>query len=133
VAGAQVSSVHGLVSAQFGGAPPWQVPPEHVSAVVQALPSSQALVLFACWQEPALHVSSVQGLSSLQSVPVVHSGGGASEPASVPGLGLPSLQTPPLQVWPALQVIPHWPQFVPSVIVSTHDVPHLDLPPVHES
>jgi hypothetical protein len=133
VAGAQVSSVHGFVSAQFGGAPPWQVPPEQVSVVVQALPSSQALVLFACWQEPALHVSSVQGLLSLQSVPVVHSGGAVSVPASVPGSGFPPVQTPPLQVWPALQVIPHWPQFVPSVIVSTHAAPHLDVPPVQLS
>jgi hypothetical protein len=133
VAGTQLSSVQGLVSAQFGGAPPWQVPPEHVSAVVQALPSSQALALFACWQDPALHASSVQGLSSLQSVPVVHSGGAVSDPASVPASESPPVQTPLLQIWPALQVIPHCPQFVASVIVSTHDEPHVDLPPVHES
>jgi hypothetical protein len=96
VAGTQLSSVHGLVSAQLGGAPPWHAPAEHVSAVVQALPSSHEAVLFACWQAPPLHMSSVHGLLSLQSAPVVHSGGGASEPASV--LGLPPVQTPPLHV-----------------------------------
>jgi hypothetical protein len=97
-----------LVSAQFIGAPPWHVPAEHVSAVVQALPSSQELVLFACSQAPALlHVSSVHGLLSLQLALVVHSGAGASEPASGPGSGVPPVQTPALHAWSAPQAMPH--------------------------
>jgi hypothetical protein len=43
--GSQESSVQGLPSSQFGGAPPTQAPPLQVSAVVQALLSSQDAVL----------------------------------------------------------------------------------------
>ena len=46
VAGTQESSVHELVSSQFGAEPPTQDPPAQVSEVVQALPSLQAAVLF---------------------------------------------------------------------------------------
>ena len=46
VAGAHESSVQRLPSSQSGGAPPTQVPPEHVSFVVQASPSSHGIVLF---------------------------------------------------------------------------------------
>jgi hypothetical protein len=45
VAGLQESSVQTLASLQFSGGPPAQVPPEHVSVVVQALPSLHALLL----------------------------------------------------------------------------------------
>ncbi len=41
----QESSVHGFLSSQFGAMPPTHLPPAQVSAVVQALPSSQAAVL----------------------------------------------------------------------------------------
>lgn len=41
------SVVHTLPSLQFGGAPPTQEPPEHVSLVVHAFPSVQELVLLA--------------------------------------------------------------------------------------
>jgi hypothetical protein len=40
VAGTHESSVHELLSSQFGGAPPTHAPPAHASLVVQALPSS---------------------------------------------------------------------------------------------
>jgi hypothetical protein len=46
VAELQESSVHGLSSLQAIAAPGWQVPPPHVSPVVQALPSSHGLELF---------------------------------------------------------------------------------------
>jgi hypothetical protein len=64
--------VHGLLSLQFGAGPPLQVPPPHVSFVVQAFPSLHGAVL-GVWTQPAgapnpagLHESSVQGLLSLQ-------------------------------------------------------------------
>jgi hypothetical protein len=68
VAGLQLSSVHALSSLQLGAGPPWQLPAPHVSAVVQALPSSQDAVL-SVWTQPPdeSQVSSVQGLLSLQS------------------------------------------------------------------
>jgi hypothetical protein len=44
-AGLHESSVQTLPSSQFGGGPPTQVPLEHVSFVVQALPSSQGSAL----------------------------------------------------------------------------------------
>ena len=59
--------VQTLPSSQFGGGPPTQDPPEHVSAVVQALASSHGLVLFTFLQPAAgLQESSVQMLPSLQ-------------------------------------------------------------------
>jgi hypothetical protein len=45
-AGLHESFVHPLPSSQFGASPPWQLPPPHVSFVVQAFPSSHGLVLF---------------------------------------------------------------------------------------
>jgi len=48
----QASSVHPLPSLQSGGGPPTQAPSAHVSLVVQALPSSQAAVLFSNTQSP---------------------------------------------------------------------------------
>jgi len=65
--GSQVSSVHRLPSSQLGGAPPTHSPPEQVSLVVQAFPSSHGNVLLTCtqpltgWQE-----SSVQTFPSSQ-------------------------------------------------------------------
>jgi hypothetical protein len=46
VAGLHESSVQALPSLQLGPGPPTQVPPAHVSPVVQALPSSHDTVLF---------------------------------------------------------------------------------------
>ena len=69
--------VHALLSSQSGGGPPTQEPPEHLSAVVQALPSSQDTVLFECVQPVAgLQASVVQTLLSLQS--------GGGPPAQLP-------------------------------------------------
>ena len=77
VAGSHDSVVHALLSSQSGGAPPTQEPPEHLSAVVQALPSSQDTVLFECVQPVAgLQPSVVQTLLSLQS--------GGGPPAQLP-------------------------------------------------
>src|SRR5262249_59138890 len=53
VAGTQLSSVHTFPSSQLGGAPPTQLPPAHVSFVVQALLSLQGAVLFVCAQPVA--------------------------------------------------------------------------------
>ena len=65
--GSHPSAVHGLESSQVGAGPPTQLPPAHLSAVVQALPSSQAFVLFVKMHPVAVsQESSVQGLLSLQ-------------------------------------------------------------------
>src|SRR5262249_58642626 len=48
VAGSQLSAVQLLPSLQLGGGPPTQLPPAQVAAVVQALPSSHAAVVFVC-------------------------------------------------------------------------------------
>ena len=77
VAGLHESSVHTSPSLQLGAGPPAQLPPEHLSAVVQALPSSQDTVLFECVQPVAgLQPSVVQTLLSLQS--------GGGPPAQLP-------------------------------------------------
>src|SRR5207247_5537644 len=71
VEGLQESSVHGLESAHPSGGPPMQLPPLHLSFVVQALPSLQDTELAGWVQAPELlHLSSVQTFpSSEQSVP----------------------------------------------------------------
>jgi hypothetical protein len=67
LAGLHESFVHTLPSSQFGAAPPTHTPPAHVSLVVHALPSLQALVLFA-WAQPVAgtHESFVHTLASSQ-------------------------------------------------------------------
>ena len=55
------------LSSQFGGLPPTQTPPVHVSPVVQALLSLHDAVLFVCVQAEFTQASSVQTLPSLQS------------------------------------------------------------------
>src|SRR5881392_1527035 len=68
MAGLHESSVQMLPSSQFGEAPPRQTPPEQVSRVVHAFPSSQGLLLFTCKQPVAgAQESSVQPLRSSQS------------------------------------------------------------------
>ena len=67
VAGAQASVVQALWSSQSSDAPPTHRPPVHRSPVVQALPSSQAVVLSVLTQVPFAQVSLVQGLWSSQS------------------------------------------------------------------
>ncbi len=62
-----MSVVQTLLSLQTIGVPA-HTPPPHVSPEVQALPSSQALVLFVNTHPVAgLHVSVVQTLLSLQT------------------------------------------------------------------
>ena len=72
--GLHPSVVHTLPSSQFGAGPPWQLPPPHVSFVVQALLSLHGLVLFVCVHPPGTeesHPSVVHGLPSSQFVPPV--------------------------------------------------------------
>ena len=71
LAGSQESSVQTLPSSQLGSAPPTHAPAAQVSAVVQALPSSQAAVLLAFTQPvPVSQESSVQTLPSSQLMSV---------------------------------------------------------------
>jgi len=95
VAGSQESFVQGLPSSQFGGAPPAQIPPLHVSNVVHSLWSSHGMLLFV-WTHPVAgsQESIVQTLVSSQSG------------------GVPAVQVPPLQKSPVVQAFP-----------SSHDVP----------
>lgn len=68
VAGSQVSTVHGLLSAQSGTPAPVHLAPEHVSTNVHALPSSHAAVVLAVVQPLAgSHPSLVHGFASSQS------------------------------------------------------------------
>ena len=68
LAGLQLSSVQGLPSLQSTGAPPMQTPPEQVSFVVHALPSSHAPGTgVPPWHRPSVHDSlTVQGFASSQ-------------------------------------------------------------------
>src|SRR5215470_2252140 len=71
LAGSHESSVHGLLSTQFGADPPLHLPPPHVSFNVQASPSSQGAVLSVKMQPFAeSQVSVVQTLPSLQTTVV---------------------------------------------------------------
>jgi hypothetical protein len=92
VAGAHESSVQTFPSLQFGAGPPTHAPPEHVSLVVQAFPSLQDEVLFACTHPVAgLHASSVQTFPSSQfrAGPPTHA---PPEHTSAVVHALPSLQ-----------------------------------------
>jgi hypothetical protein len=90
-AGSQASLVQGLPSLQSGAVPPTQLPPEHASPTVQALPSSQLSVLFAYTQPVAeSQESSVQALPSLQLIVV---------PPQLP----PEHASPAVQALPSLQ------------------------------
>jgi hypothetical protein len=103
VAGLHESSVHGLLSSHTVAVPGWQLPPEHVSPVVQESPSLQAAVLLVNAHPVArLHVSSVQGLPSLQTSPA------------------PGWQLPPPHVSPVVQGLPSSQAFVLSA--KTHPV-----------
>jgi len=88
----QESLVHPLASLQLVGPPLAQEPPEHVSPVVQALPSLQRAELLV-WMHPltALQESSVHPLASLQfgAAPPTHT---PAEQVSLVVQALPSLQ-----------------------------------------
>jgi hypothetical protein len=67
VATLQLSLVQPLASLQLTSEPDWQLPPAQTSPLVQALPSSHALVRLLCTQPDVVsHVSAVHGLLSLQ-------------------------------------------------------------------
>src|SRR5205814_2009741 len=133
LAGLQESSVQTLPSLQLGGAPPTQVPPLHVSAVVQALPSLQGAVLLAFTQPLAgLQESSVQTLPSLQL--------GGAPPTQVPPLpvsagvpAVPSLQGAVLSVLtqPLAGLQESSVQTLPSLQLG--GAPPTQLPPLHVS
>src|SRR5438067_1088751 len=77
-----------MLSLQIGAAPPTQAPPERVSPVVQAFPSSHGLLLLVNTHPvPGSHVSVVQMLLSLQV-----------------GAGPPT-HTPPEQVSPVVHAL----------------------------
>jgi hypothetical protein len=115
VAGLQPSVVHTLLSLHTVGAPGMHVPPPQTSPVVQALPSLQALVLFAKTQPVAtLHVSVVQTLLSLhvsamlvktQPVAGLHVSAVQALP-SLHTVTVPGLQVPPPQTSPTVQALP---------------------------
>ena len=68
VAGLHASVVHALPSLQTRATPAWHEPPPHVSAVVQAFPSSHAAVLFVKTHPVAgLHESVVHTFPSLHT------------------------------------------------------------------
>jgi hypothetical protein len=115
--GSHVSVVQTLPSLHTGGGPPTQFPSEQVSFVVQALPSSQAAVLFMCMQPDAgLQESSVQTLPSLQL--------GGGPPTQVP----PEQTSPVVQALPSLHVkvllantqTPPWHESVVHTLLSLH-------------
>ncbi len=98
-AGLQPSFVQAFPSSHDGGAPPWQLPPLHVSFVVHRLPSLQGRALW-------LYVQPVAGLqlSVVQTLPSSQSGG--LEPTHCPPAHwscvvhrLPSLHIAVLFVW----------------------------------
>ena len=71
VAAAQESTVQILPSSQGSAGPPTQLPPAHLSAVVQASLSSHASALLACWQPRVVsQESSVQTFESLHEIVV---------------------------------------------------------------
>src|SRR5580765_4706380 len=93
--GMQTSLVQALPSSQVTTLPPVQLPPLHASPVVQALPSSHALVLFACEQPvPGSQMSSVQGLSSSHE-PIAGTAGLQSQVSPAP--------SPSVSAWSVLQ------------------------------
>jgi hypothetical protein len=95
------------------GLPAPHAPPEQRSPIVQALPSSQALVLWV-WTQPVAgsHESSVQGLLSSQAS------------------GAPPWQAPPPQASPAVQASPSSHPFV--LFVRTHPDSGSHVSDVHE-
>jgi hypothetical protein len=96
VAGLQESSVQALLSSQTIAVPRHD-PPSHASFTVQALPSSQACVLFGKTQPVAgLQVSVVHEFPSLQTK------------------GAPTWQAPPMQESPTVQALPSLHVFVSS-------------------
>jgi hypothetical protein len=137
VAGTQLSVVQTLLSLQLGGVPAVHVPLWHVSAPLQAFPSEHAVpfATTAFEQTPALQVSVVHGLPSLQS-PGTTQGwqpeiGVFTQPertlhesvvqallslqlSGVPAVQLPDWQvSAPLQTFPSAQAVP----FATGVVV----------------
>jgi hypothetical protein len=122
VAGEHASSVQGLLSLQFGAAPPTHAPaPLQASFVVQALLSLQAMVFGVLIQAPwALQLSVVQGLLSLQAPAV---------PAHVPLLHVSFVvhELPSLHGFPESGWVMHW------SVVSLHDALLHWLPKLEQS
>src|SRR5439155_9927151 len=83
------SAVHRVPSLQLSAGPPTHCPPAHVSAVVQALPSSHGTVLGVL-----THPVAGSQVSVVHTLPSVQMGGG------------PPTQTPPAQVSAVVQALP---------------------------
>jgi hypothetical protein len=126
----QPSVVHGFPSLQTSGVPAVHVPLWHVSPPLHAFPSEHdvpfATAVFA--HTPALHVSVVHGLPSLQSAATAHGWQPAIGEFTQPELvlhesvvhALPSSQ---LSAVPAVHV-PLWHVSAPlQTFASAHDVP----------
>jgi hypothetical protein len=89
VAGLHESIVQQFPSSQLSGTPPTHIPDAHVSPVVQAFPSLQEFVLFACTQPvEGSQLSVVHGFLSLHTT------------------AAPEWQIPPPQTSPAVQAFP---------------------------
>jgi hypothetical protein len=111
VAGAQVSSVHGLASSQTGAEPGRHLPlaGSQVSSPLQALPSLHAIGV------PGTHPTAGEQLSTpLQGLPSSHESGVPAVQAPVAGLQVST----PLQALPSLHTI---------------GVPGRQTPPAHVS
>jgi hypothetical protein len=116
-AGTQVSVVQTLPSLHTGAAPPTHAPAEQVSFVVQALPSSQAAVLFTFaqpdvgWQE-----------SSVQTLPSLQLGGGppTHEPKAQVSLVVHALPSLHVTVLLANTQTPPWHESVVHTLPSLH-------------
>ena len=129
----QLSVVHVLPSLQTTPTPEMQVPPPHLSPVVQELPSSQGSVLASCVQPlAAAQPSFVHMLSSLQSV-------------AAPGKHAPPLQVSPkvqalLSLHGSLLLVKIQPPLASHVSVvhglpslQTTNLPGAQVPPLHTS
>ena len=95
-AGAHPSAVQTFPSSQLGAGPPTQTPPAHVSFVVHASPSVQAIVLFVC-----VHPDAGSQPSVVQTFPSSQFSAGPPTQTPPPQVSfvvhtLPSLQAAPL-------------------------------------
>jgi hypothetical protein len=125
------SVVHTSLSAQSSGGPPTHELPEHWSLVVQTSPSLQGRLFGGFEQLPAVHVSLVQRLPSLQSfgvpwhAPAVHVSFSVHALPSVHGPEIGGFEQPVAGMHPSLV------QGFPSS--QLRGPPGTQAPPLHTS